>query len=145
MTKSILTFLGALTIVYASAQNTESEIRTLEGEAREAILRKDTIALKRLFSPDFVVNSPANRIETFQDLLGRIKHGGIDRETFEKNIEKVTITQNVAIVMGNEIVKPTGSAVDSGKTVKRRYTNVWIKNEAKWQLVARQSTITLIE
>ncbi len=145
MKKSISTFAALLIFFCAQSQNAETEIRKLEGEARDAILKKDTVALAKLYSPDFIVNSPANRIETFQNVLARIRSGGLDRETFEKNIEKISFTNNVAIVMGNEVVTPKGKAADSGKTVKRRFTNVWVKNKTSWQLVARQSTIISVE
>ena len=145
MKKSIFTVVLMLILFCAYSQNAETEIRKLDGEARNAILKKDTLALRALFSPGFVVNSPGNKVETFQDLLVRIKSGALDRESFEKNIEKITFTENVAIVMGNETIKPTGNAAHSGKTVKRRYTNIWIKNKKSWQLVARQSTIISVE
>ena len=145
MKKSIFILVSVFTFFCAYSQNAETEIRKLEGEAREAILKKDTVVLRTLFSPNFVVNSPGNRVETFQDLLVRIKSGAVDRESFEKNIEKITFTENIAIVMGNEIVKPTGNAAGAGKIIKRRYTNIWIKNKKNWQLVARQSTIVSVE
>ena len=145
MKKLIFTVVSMLVFFCAYSQNAETEIRKLESEARDAILKKDTVALSILFSPGFVVNSPGNKVETFQDLLVRIKSGALDRESFEKNIEKITFTENVAIVMGNEIVKPTGNAANPGKTIKRRYTNIWLKNRKSWQLVARQSTIISVE
>ncbi len=145
MKRLLVTVVAVLAFFCSHAQSAEAEIRKLEDEAREAILKKDTVAMRKLYSPDFVVNSPANKVETFQDLLARIRSGSIDRNTFEKNIEKISITGNVAIVMGNELVTPTGTAADTGKTVKRRYTNIWIKNKKSWQLVARQSTIISVE
>jgi hypothetical protein len=47
--------------------------------------------------------------------------------------------------MGYDIVHPTGKMPNAGKTVKRRYTNIWIKNKNSWQLVARQATIISVE
>ena len=143
--KSIFTVVSMLIFFCAYSQNAETEIRKLEGEARNAILKKDTLVLLALFSPGFVVNSPGNKVETFQDLLIRIKSGALDRESFEKNIEKITFNENVAIVMGSEIVKPTGNAASAGRTIKRRYTNIWMKSKKSWQLVARQSTIISVE
>jgi len=50
----------------------------------------------------------------------------------------------MAIVMGKDIVKPQGAMQDAGKTVTRRYTDVWIKTENKWALIIRQATIISI-
>jgi hypothetical protein len=145
MKKLIFTLVSVLIFFCAQSQDAETEIRKLENEAKDAILKKDSVAFSKLFAPGFVINSPANRVETFQDLLVRMRSGGIDRSTFEKNIEKITFAENMAIVMGNEIVVPKGRAANAGMTTKRRYTNVWVKTNDRWQLVARQSTIISME
>ena len=50
----------------------------------------------------------------------------------------------MAVVMGHDIIKPKGAMEDSGKTVTRRYTDVWIKDKTGWQLTIRQATNILI-
>lgn len=145
MKKLLFTFALLLVFVSVNAQDAEAEIRKLEEEAKEAIFKKDTVAFSKLYAPGFVVNSPANKIETFQEVLVRMRSGGIDRSRFEKNIEKITFADNVAIVMGNEIVVPKGRAANAGMTTKRRYTNIWVKTKDSWQLIARQSTIISME
>lgn len=134
-----------LVFFHAQSQDAETEIRKLEDEAKDAILKKDSLVFSKLFAPGFVINSPANKVETFQELLVRMRAGGIDRSSFEKNIEKITFVDNMAIVMGNEIVVPKGKAANAGMTTKRRYTNIWVKTKDSWQLVARQSTIISME
>ncbi len=142
MKKLIFAFLSLLIFSSTHAQNAaESEIRKLDNDQKEAYFKKDTLALFKLFSPDVIVNGPSNKVETLEDLLVRIRKGGSDREYYERIIEKITFADNIAIVMGNETIKPTGIAVNAGKTVKRRFTNIWMKNKKSWQLVARQSTI----
>jgi hypothetical protein len=42
--------------------------------------------------------------------------------------------------MGGETVKPKGKAPFPGQTVRRRFTNIWMKRDG-WQLTARQATI----
>jgi hypothetical protein len=44
---------------------------------------------------------------------------------------------DTVIVMGRETVVPKGNSPDSGKTIDRRYTNIWMKRKGKWRLVAR--------
>lgn len=46
-----------------------------------------------------------------------------------------------AIVMGKETVKPDGNAPGAGQTSLRRYTNVWMRSNGKWQLIARHANI----
>lgn len=99
----------------------------------------------KLYSPDFVVNAPNGKIITLQELKFLIQTGVVDRDVFEKITEKVTFNNNIAIAIGNETLRFSGKMPDAGKTEKRRYTNVWMKENAGWQLVARQSTIVLVE
>ena len=146
MKKITISFLSALMFTCAYPQNaSETEIRTAENEIKEAFLNKDTITLLKYYSPNLVVNSPWNRVSTVQDIIGNLRKGVDDRQSFEKTIEKITFTENIAIVMGVEIIQPTGMAPNAGKTVKRRYTNIWMTNNNRWQLVARQSTVYSIE
>jgi hypothetical protein len=146
MKKLTVTLFTLLIFFYTHAQNAEeAEIRKLENDQKEAYFKKDTLTLFKLFSPSVIVHGPSNKIETLEDLLVRIRKGGSNRELYERIIEKITFADNIAIVMGNETIMPTGIATNAGKTVKRRYTNIWMKNNRNWQLVARQSTIISIE
>jgi len=133
-----------VTTTYAQTA-AEMEIRKLEDEQREAFQNKDTAVLFKLFSPNFVVNAPTNRITTLKELMQLMKQGAVDMEKFERITERVTFINDIAIAMGNETLHPTGKMPNAGKTVKRRYTNIWMKNEGSWQLVARQSTIISVE
>lgn len=140
------TLLSLLLLCNAFAQNAaESEIRRLENVQRQAFLTKDTITLYRIFSPDFVVNAPTNKVTTLHDLKILIRNGNVDMEAFERITEKVTFIDNLAVAMGNETLRPTGKMPNAGKTVKRRYTNIWMNKNNSWLLVARQSTIISIE
>ena len=145
--KNIIITLSSLFILFSTYAQTaaETEIRKLEDAQREAFLKKDTATLFKIFSPNFVVNAPTNKITTLQDLKMLIQKGEVDMEVFERVTEKVTFTENIAIAMGNETLHPAGKMPNTGKTVKRRYTNIWMKNGKTWQLVARQATIISVE
>ena len=146
MKKIIVTSTTLLLFAFAIAQSSEdTEIRKLEDAQREAFLKKDTTALYKIFSPDFVVNAPTNKITTLQQLKYLIRSGEVDMEVFERVTEKVSFINNIAVAMGNETLHPTGKMPNAGKTVKRRYTNIWMKNKTGWQLVARQATIISVE
>jgi hypothetical protein len=146
MKKLIIILIVSLIFFGGHAQiDAETEIRKLENAQREAFLKKDTVTLYQLFSSDFIVNAPTNKVTTLQDLKVLIRNGNVDMEAFERTTEKITFTNNIAIAMGNETLRPTGKMPNAGKTVKRRYTNIWMKRNNSWQLVARQSTIISVE
>ena len=46
--------------------------------------------------------------------------------------------------MGKEVLVPQGSSQNAGKTITRRFTNIWMKEKDAWKLVARQATIVSI-
>ena len=144
--KRLFTCIAILFFATSYGQTPEEiEIRNLENAQRQAFMEKDTAKLFKLFSPDFVVNAPTNKITTLQELVQLMRQGAVDMEVFERITERVTFNNNIAIAMGNETLHPTGKMPNAGKTVKRRYTNIWMKNERGWQLVARQASIISVE
>ena len=145
--KKLISALISLLIFFCTyAQNAkENKIRKLDNEQKEAYFRRDTLTLLKLFSPNVIINGFSNKFETLEDILTRIRKVGNDMEYYERIIEKIVFANNIAIVMGNETIKPSGIAINAGKIVKRRFTNIWMPNKKSWQLVARQSTIISIE
>jgi ketosteroid isomerase-like protein len=123
----------------------EAEIKRLEQVELEAVHKGDTATLFKLWSPHYVVNNPYNQIVTVKQIIGFIREGKIDYSSVERIVEKVTLTQNVGIAMGKEIVTPEKATENAGKKVTRRYTDVWVKTSSGWRLTARQATNILVE
>lgn len=148
MQKIIITFLALSLFLCGYSQSGEEQtIRRLENDMKEAFLKRDTNILYKILSPKFVVNSPFNRVSTFEDLQKNFRTSGPGADTlsFEKSFEKITFINNLAIVMGQETRKASGEAVNAGKTFQRRFTDVWMKEKDTWLLTIRQSTIFLTE
>lgn len=144
--KFILLFIFHLLINnFSSAQQShEAVIRRLENAEREAILKGDTTMLYQLMSSKIVVQNPENAIVGFRQIISRVKTGKINYASFERSIEKITFIGNTSIVMGKEVLVPQGSSKNAGKTITRRFTNIWMKEKDAWKLVARQATIVSI-
>jgi hypothetical protein len=124
----------------------EAEIRQLENQEREAVLKMDSAALfGKLWSSRMVVNTPANVVGTVEGTKGHLRSGGLNYLSFERNIEKVSFYDNVAVVMGEEKIKPQGTQPNAGKLVTRRFTNVWMYTNNQWSIIARQATIIKVE
>jgi len=115
----------------------EQEIRKLDLAHAAAILRGDLAALDKLWTEDFIVNNPFNEI----DKANRIRSGAVTYSSFIREPEAITIHGNTVIVMGRETAVPKGDSPDAGKTIKRRYTNIWMKREGRWRLVARHASV----
>ena len=144
--KPLLTMIFILWLNQSFAQkNEETEIRNLEELEGQSWVKKDTTTLFQLFSPELIVNTPLNRCATLQNVKMLTRLGKIDISYSKKNIERITFINDMAVVMGEDIVKPQGGMQDAGKTVTRRYTDVWIKAQNKWKLIIRQATIISIK
>jgi ketosteroid isomerase-like protein len=115
----------------------EREIRTLDAAHADAVLRGDLAAMDKIWTTDFKVNNPFNEI----DKADRIRTGAMTYSSFERVAETVLIHQNTVIVMGRETVVSKGDSPDAGKTVNRRYTNIWMKRSGKWRLIARHASV----
>ncbi len=117
----------------------EHKIRKLEQAQVDALLRNDIDAMKRNWATDYVVNNPLNKV--VEASKGRIQSGTRTYSSFVREIERVLIHGNTVIVMGQETVVPSGTASDVGKTIIRRFTNIWMMRDGKWLLTARQATV----
>ncbi len=122
----------------------EAVIRKLENAEREAIVNGDTSMLYKVMSKKIVIQNPENTIVGFRDIMERVKAGKINYASFERNIERITFFKNTSMVMGKEVLVPRGSSQNAGKTITRRFTNIWMKEKNIWKLTARQATIISI-
>ena len=120
----------------------EGEIRKIDLAEADAILRNDAAAAEAFYADDIVVNNPRYTVTNGkQALMTLIKTGNIHYSSFVREIETITFQGETAIVMGKETVKPDGNAPGVGQTILRRYTNIWMKRNSKWLLIARHANI----
>lgn len=145
MIKSILltVFLINSTFLIVPAQDEhekkviEIEVRKLDSLHAAAVLSGDLNEMDKYWTEDFMVTNPFNEI----DKADRIRNGTVTYASFQRICEAVQIHENVAILMGKEIVVPKGKSPDSGKIINRRYTNIWMKINGHWKLVARHASV----
>lgn len=124
----------------------EAEIRRLEQLERESVMKGDSAALfDKIWAPTMVVNTPANVVGTVEGTKAIFRAGGLKYISFERTIEKIVFNDNIAIVMGGEVIKPQGKQPNAGKTVSRRFTHVWKNTGNTWSIIARQATIFKVE
>ena len=117
-------------------------VRALDNEERVAALKRDRRALERLWSDQFIVNAPNNRVVIGKSaVLDEFVAGGaISFSSFERQIEFIRVDGDFAFVMGAETVKPrTGPS--AGQLIQRRFTNVWRKEAGTWRLYARHANV----
>ena len=116
----------------------EQEIRKLDLAEADAIMRGDFAALNKLLAEDFTVNNPRNEIVKGREaVFTLIRSGTINYSSFVREPETFLFYGNTVVVMGLETIKPTGTE----QTVRRRYTNIWMKKKGKWLLTARHANL----
>src|SRR5262245_18166970 len=111
----ILACLASIANNLLAQDQREAEIRNLETLERESVLRSDSVPLfGKIWSPNMVVNTPANVVGTIEGTKAIFRSGGLNYLLFERMIEKITFNDNIAIVMGGEIIKPQGNQPNAG-------------------------------
>lgn len=145
--RPILLYVAALTFFNSAfAQQTaqtvalQATIKRLDLAHAQAIFKGDAVALDSLMDDDVTVNHPTNRIvKEKKELLDLIKQGIIRYTFFERSPETFLFFKDMAVVMGSEVVTPSKGAPNAGKTIQRRYTNIWMNKNGKWRLTVRHA------
>ncbi|HEX8246865.1 MAG TPA: nuclear transport factor 2 family protein [Pyrinomonadaceae bacterium] len=114
----------------------EREIRRLERELIEAVLRRDSAFLNRLLADEASIITP------FGDLLGKDMMINFDEKLVNESIVTdeiaVRIYDRTAVVTGRATIKSRYEDLDlSGRY---RFTRVYLKQEEDWRIVAYQAT-----
>jgi ketosteroid isomerase-like protein len=145
--KNLLTAIAAsLVVSNVSAQDVKDnsllreEIRRLDLAHADAISKGDAAALDSLMDDDVTVNHPTNRIVKEKKKLLDLVRQGVIRYTFFKRVpEAFLFFKDMVVVMGIETVVPAEGAPNAGKTLQRRYTNLWMMRDGKWRLTVRHA------
>ena len=125
----------------------EARVRALDDQERLAALQRDVAALERLWSEELTVNAPNNKVVSGrQAVLDTFVHSQIiDFSRFDRAIEFVRAEGKFVFVMGLETVTPVGDAPSvglvAGRTIRRRFTNIWRNEQGTWRLFARHANV----
>lgn len=126
----------------SSVKNVEAELRRLDLAAAKAVLEKDEKAITRYFTKDSVTNNPRNGLTIGSDgIIQAARANVIDYRSFERVIESIQVLGNTVVIMGHETVVMNGNGGNAGETIRRRYTNVWMKTNSGWRIVARHANV----
>jgi ketosteroid isomerase-like protein len=111
-----------------------------------AFAAQDVEGVMAVSAKDLVVNTPANRVARLETVIGFFRAGRMNYESVDVTIEGLDAREGHVVIMGEEVVRPKESAPNAGKTVRRRFTDVWRKDpDGQWRLTIRHATITSVE
>jgi len=119
----------------------EEEIRQLNKAETDDFLQNDAKAIARLWSDDLVVTNPLNKFVNKRQVLGMMESGFLVITLYDRRIEYLRDYGNTVIVAGSETVKWGGRMPNAGKIENLRFTAVWMRQDGRWQEVARHANI----
>lgn len=120
----------------------ENELRALYDYEQQLLLRKDVAAQGRFYPEDFVVTNPFNMFINKRQVMERIRGDIIKYSRYDRAFDAFRIYGDTAIVIGSETVVPTVDAnrADAGRTIHRRFTEVWLRRNGGWEKVVRHAS-----
>jgi uncharacterized protein (TIGR02246 family) len=125
----------------ANQQSAEEEVRRLSDQEVQTFLRNDPKAMAQLWSDDLVVTNPLNKFVNKRDVLDLMQSGFLVITSYDRRIEYARVYGSTVILAGSETVVWGGKMPVAGKTQQLRFTAVWMKQEGRWQEVARHANI----
>jgi ketosteroid isomerase-like protein len=134
----VCTFFGPSIVCAAdpvAAQvEVEKEIRILEQQEVQAVLAQDAAALERLWDKAYVVHNPQGKIVPASGSVMDRPVLQNARASFTREVESIIANGDVVLSMGSETV-----AAQAGEVIKRRYTNIWMRKDGTWKMIARHA------
>ena len=117
-----------------STRSVEQAIKRLDHERIQAQIGADAVALDRIYADDFIGIGPSGTVRTKPQVMADFTSG-------ELKFQSITTDDVQLRVYGNTVVETGRSTMigqDKGKAVPRenRFTRVWVKQGARWRLVA---------
>ena len=138
---AILLTLFAVVSLALAADPAEQEIRRLNGQEVEALLRNDVATLKTLWSDEFVVTNPFNKFLKKEQVVTMTQSGVLAFTSYDRQIEYVRVQGDTAVIAGGETVVWAGKLPTAGQTSHLRFTAIWMKQDGRWQEVARHANM----
>jgi ketosteroid isomerase-like protein len=125
----------------------EARVRALDDQERLAALQRDVPALERFWSEELTVNAPNSRVVAGRQAVMEtfVQSQIINFSRFDRTIEFIRADGRFVFIMGLETVTPMNDAPSAGlvagRTIRRRFTNIWKNENGEWRLFARHANV----
>jgi ketosteroid isomerase-like protein len=143
----VVVLASAVSAGWCSAQKSESgmggveeTLMQMEKDLSQAFVKGDPAVVERMEAAEFVGTAPDGKVGDKAQDMSDVKTGKMKAESAEPDEMKVHVYGNAAVVTGRMTVK--GGQYD-GQDIsgQYRFTDTWVKNKGKWQVVASQATV----
>jgi len=116
----------------------EQEVRAVEKQRVDALLRGDLQTLEKMWSDDFMQITYRGEYRNRRHRIDAFKRGAVKYESISNSYDGFRIYGDVAVVTG--IGTRKGQEYNRKISGQFRFTRVWVNKEGRWQLVHMQST-----
>jgi ketosteroid isomerase-like protein len=141
VTLSILAFFAIAWRVARSAappENASEEILKVDEERNQALQKGDISTLDRIYSDDVIYANASGALLTKAQHLAELKGRTLNFRSFKHEDVQVTVHGDTGALTGisKSVVEYQGSVSSSN----RRFLNVFVKKDGRWQCVAHFET-----
>lgn len=134
---AIAPFCPGLAIAKDSG-STEQALIKIEQELTDGLIKKDTSAFERHLADNGVFTDPDGKVMTKSQLIADIKSGDLKIDSSKIDDMKVHVFKDTAVV--TYATADTGTYKGKPITGRYRWTDTFVKNGGRWQIVAGQGT-----
>ena len=130
--------VAVLLAVALQAPQTVREFGQIERNLAAAYMRGDRTFVDDLLTDDWTSTDYQGHIWTKADVLALFGPNGPAFTKAEIDVDRVRLHGDVAIVTGRSVL--AGRAEGRDVSVTQRYTDIYVKRDGRWRVVASQGT-----
>jgi hypothetical protein len=112
------------------------EVSQMEILECNAILRRDTVLLTTIWSRDFTLDTPMNRLVTGKSSMEKYV-------SYSRVVERINHLGDFVYTSGHEFLHPFSDGPITGEGRKRNFSHTWSKKSGTWKLVNK--SVSLID
>lgn len=122
----------------AASSSVEQALMQIEQELTDTLIKGDPSASERYMSDSYVFTAPDGMVSTKAQGIADMKSGALKFESSKIEDMKVAVYGDTAVVT----YKTTDKGTYKGRDISGQYrwTDVFVKQNGKWQLVSGQGT-----
>jgi ketosteroid isomerase-like protein len=134
----VAVFVVTTLLTSAWAQDVEEQLKKLEIDRADAVVKSDVGRLDKQTSDDYMLITMNGRVSDKSQMLDGFKSGQSKLTTEDLSDLKVRVYGNTAVVTGKADIKGTLGGQDATGLIF--FTRVYVKKDGRWQSVSLQQT-----
>ena len=122
----------------ADPKNVPAEFVKLYARWDEALVKADVATLNELCADEARLTSPDGKLETKADFVGQVKSG--EYKTANPSTTELQVDIHGEIAVATFVWKAAETLKSEKIAYHYRFTDVWVKRDGRWQVIASQGT-----